>query len=141
MDVVLPAPYVKPSQLASPARRLGGQLIDTLVTFGLVIGTVYLVRLFGIQGRSADLLPLLFAGGYYLLSDALPNGQSIGKRLLKMSVIHFETHAPCSIVQSIIRNLTTPFIGFFDWIFIFFGSRRRLGDMLAITLVINSQST
>lgn len=130
--------YVKPGNLASPARRLGGQLIDTLVTFALVMGTVYLTRLFAIQGRGADLLPLLFGGGYYLLSDALPNGKSIGKRLLKMRVVHFETHAPCSIVQSVIRNLTTPFIGFFDWIFIFFGSRRRLGDMLAITLVINT---
>lgn len=130
--------YVKPGNLASPARRLGGQLIDTLVTFALVMGTVYLMRLSGVQGRAADLLPLLFGAGYYLFSDALPNGQSIGKRVLKMAVIHFETHAPCSIVQSIVRNLTTPVLGFFDSIFIFFGSRRRLGDILALTLVINT---
>ncbi len=40
--------------------------------------------------------------------------------------------------QSFMRNITTPFLNVLDWIFIFFGSRKRLGDMLASTIVIRS---
>lgn len=42
----------------------------------------------------------------------------------------------CNPLQSFLRNITTPFLSFVDWIFIFFGSRKRLGDMLANTVVL-----
>lgn len=143
-DLALNAPgsaplSIKPNHLASPARRLGGQLIDSLITLAVVIGTLYLLRFLNLQDTHASVLPLTFGAAYYFLSDALPNGQSIGKRLLNMAVVDFNTHGNCTLVQSVVRNLTTPFLGFFDWIFIFFGSKRRLGDMLAMTLVINTR--
>jgi uncharacterized RDD family membrane protein YckC len=76
--------------------------------------------------------------GYYLFSDALPNGQSLGKKLLGMSVIDERSYLNCNLYQSFMRNITTPFLNVLDWIFIFFGSRKRLGDMLASTIVIRS---
>lgn len=134
-----PSLHIKPNHLASPARRLGGQLIDSLITLAVVIATVYSLRFLNLQDTHARVLPLILGAAYYFLSDALPNGQSVGKRLLKMAVVDFNTYRHCTVVQSIVRNLTTPFLGFFDWIFIFFGSKRRLGDMLAMTLVINTR--
>ncbi|MGB1009201.1 MAG: RDD family protein, partial [Thiolinea sp.] len=75
--------------------------------------------------------------GYFLFNDALPNGQSLGKKLLKIRTISNNTGNSCSIIQSFLRNITTP-LGIFDWIFIFSRSRRRLGDLIASTAVITA---
>ncbi|MDB5994553.1 MAG: hypothetical protein JWP42_1689 [Pseudomonas sp.] len=131
--------YQKPKNLAGLGRRWGGQMIDSLIT----------VFLFFLVGRSADFvgLPSSVVGAlavgsgvaYYLFSDAMPNGQSLGKKLLGMSVIDERSYLSCNLYQSFMRNITTPFLSVFDWIFIFFGSRKRLGDMLASTIVIRSK--
>jgi len=98
-----------------------------------------------------------FAGlAYLLLGDALFDGRSLGKRLVRLQVISSESRQPCSFRDSILRNSTfglgyllslIPWIG---WIFIAIvaagefvfalGSRegRRLGDELAKTTVIEN---
>ena len=98
-----------------------------------------------------------FAGlAYLLLSDALFDGRSLGKRLVRLQVISSETRQPCSFRDSILRNSTfglgyllslIPWIG---WLFIaivaagefvlVLGSEegRRLGDELAKTTVIEN---
>jgi len=131
--------YRKPNNLAGLGRRWGGQIIDSLIT----------IFLFGLVGRSAEFvglppsvvgfLALGVAAAYYLLSDSMPNGQSVGKKLLGMSVVDERSYLSCNVYQSFMRNITTPFLNVFDWIFIFFGSRKRLGDMLASTIVIRSK--
>ncbi|MGH9878311.1 MAG: RDD family protein [Nitrososphaerales archaeon] len=131
--------YIKPKNLASPAKRLGGQMIDSIIATALFVFVGYIAELLKLQGNIAGVLALAAGGGYYLLSDAMPNGQSIGKRILSMAVIDENSHMNCNIFQSLMRNITTPFLSIFDWIFIFFGSRKRLGDMLASTIVINSK--
>ena len=98
-----------------------------------------------------------FAGlAYLLLSDALFDGRSLGKRLVRLQVISSETRQPCSFRDSILRNSTfglgyllslIPWIG---WLFmaivsagefvLVLGSEegRRLGDELAKTTVIEN---
>ena len=70
-----------------------------------------------VLAKAADLLVAgLFAwivpsvGGllgivYLLLADAIPNGQSPGKRLLGVKAVHVPTRQPCNPKQSVIRNL------------------------------------
>jgi uncharacterized RDD family membrane protein YckC len=70
-----------------------------------------------ILAKAADLLvAILFAlivpsvGGilgivYLLLADAMPNGQSPGKRLLGIKAVHVPTRLSCNTRQSVIRNL------------------------------------
>jgi len=121
-------------QLAHPGKRFQGQFIDGLVSYLLGVMTFYLSD--SLIGRE----PAVYVGFaigflYFLLSDALPNGQSVGKRLLNMRVIHKETMRPCSVFQSFLRNVTFP-LGVFDWALIFFGSHRRLGDFIASTIVV-----
>jgi uncharacterized RDD family membrane protein YckC len=72
---------------------------------------------------------------YFLLSDSLPNGQSIGKMLLKTQVLNKETMKHCSLFESFLRNITSA-LSIFDWAPIFFGSQRRLGDYIAFTIVV-----
>lgn len=74
-----------------------------------------------ILAKAADLLVAgLFAwivpsvGGvagivYLLLADAMPNGQSPGKRLLGVKAVHVPTRRACSTQQSVIRNLPLAF--------------------------------
>jgi uncharacterized RDD family membrane protein YckC len=95
-----------------------------------------------------------FAGlVYLLLGDGFFDGRSLGKRLIKLKVVSFETGGDCSFRDSVLRNCTlatgyllaaVPWIG---WIFfviasgfefiLILGSKdgRRLGDELAKTVV------
>ena len=100
---------------------------------------------------------------YISIADSLQHGQSVGKKLLGLSVISLEDGRPCSTRQSLVRNLpisiplaiaVIPFIG---WIFsimigtIFIGleiyllckldSGHRLGDVMADTSVMANDGT
>jgi uncharacterized RDD family membrane protein YckC len=103
-------------------------------------------------------LGLLLAVIYLAVSDALQEGQSVGKRFVGFSVISLDDGSPCSLKQSIVRNLpfTVPLflaiIPIWGVIFsLFFGlplillelyllykldSGHRLGDVMADTTVM-----
>jgi uncharacterized RDD family membrane protein YckC len=56
----------------------------------------------------AWLVPVVGAAmaiAYLLLCDGLPNGQSPGKRLLGVKVVHVPTRRSCTVRPSVIRNL------------------------------------
>ncbi|MBV7497965.1 RDD family protein [Pseudomonas sp. NPDC086112] len=131
--------YQKPKNLAGLGRRWGGQMIDSITTFFLFYAVGRAAEFVGLPPTVVALLALGSGAAYYLFSDAMPNGQSLGKKLLGMSVIDERSYLNCNLYQSFVRNITTPFLSIFDWIFIFFGSRKRLGDMLASTIVIRSK--
>jgi len=122
--------------LAHPGKRFQGQFIDGLIAYVLGIVLFYLLDMF--IGRE----PAFYSGVaigviYFLLSDSLPNGQSIGKKLLNIKVVDKETMKSCSFLQSFLRNVTFP-LGIFDWVPIFFGIHRRLGDFIASTIVVKN---
>jgi len=108
----------------------------------------------------------LFLGLIYsLIADGMPHaffqGQSIGKKLLKLQVVHVHTRKSAQIKDSILRNSPLGMAVFFwmipiwGWmIFLFLGlpilgleiylmmisaKHRRLGDFLAETEVIEIQ--
>lgn len=121
-------------ELAHPGKRFQGQFIDGVATYFFGYVSFFALR----QVLSADIagyIAIAIGVAYFLFSDSLPNGQSIGKKLLKMRVVNGKTGEACSVVQSFLRNITFP-LGIFDWVFIFFGSHRRLGDFLASTIVV-----
>lgn len=137
MEVSTPqSEYRKPDNLAGLGRRLGGQWIDSLITFVILFAVGRAAEFVGVAPDAVGILAIGSAAAYYLFSDAMPNGQSVGKKLLGMSVIDERSHLYCNLYQSFMRNITTPVLSFLDWIFIFFGSRKRLGDMLASTIVV-----
>ncbi len=119
---------------AHPGKRFQGQFIDGIVTYFLGYLSFYILGFFvekDIAGYTAIAIGLL----YFLLSDSLPDGQSIGKRLLNIQVLSEKSKQPCSLIQSFFRNIIFP-LGILDWIFILFGPNRRLGDFLASTIVV-----
>jgi len=123
------------NNLASLDKRFIGQFLDGLISWSIFLGIFSSLNNF-IDGGAT----LYIASGlsllYFLFSDAFAGGQSVGKKIAKIKVVKKGTEKPCSIVQSFFRNITFP-LGLIDWVSIFFSSRRRLGDFIANTEVIN----
>ncbi|WP_462381421.1 RDD family protein [Pseudomonas sp. Marseille-QA0892] len=128
-----------PIILASVTRRAASKAIDgsaALLIFLAVrfTATALLIHVPEITARGVNIAACIAAFAYLLLADALPNGQSIGKRLLSIAVVDRNVFRPATLTQSVTRNAGALII--LDWIWIFLESRTRLGDMYAKTIVI-----
>jgi len=95
---------------------------------------------------------------YILISDGLFNGRSIAKRIIGLQVISLRSKSPCSMRDSIIRNLPfalgmvalkVPLVGWIVFgavclleLVMIIGSEDsvRIGDMLAGTVVVARDS-
>jgi len=121
------------SSLASLGQRLGGQLIDTCIAFAFLFAGVLASK--PGAGGAASFGALVFIA-YLLLADAMPNGQSWGKKLVGIRVVDARTGNSCSILQSAGRNLLLLILGVIDWLFILGPKHQRLGDMAANTVVV-----
>jgi uncharacterized RDD family membrane protein YckC len=121
--------------LASIGKRFTSQFLDDLVA--VCVGVIFFLA----AKALALPLELAFLGflSYVLLCDGLPGGQSLGKRLTRTAVVHVNTDEPCRYWQSLVRNLAM-LLGVFDAIFIFGKQRRRLGDYIARTKVVQLES-
>jgi len=79
---------------------------------------------------------------YILFKDAFFNGQSIMKKILGLRVVSVKTQIKCRWYQSLIRNIIlfiSP-ISLIELLMVIFNpSGRRLGDLLAGTIVIDSR--
>lgn len=128
----------------SKVSRLLAKMVDLFIV--LILSTLFYP--FGL------ILALVYMG----ISDSLYDGQSVGKRLMGFAVISLEDGTPCSLKQSLIRNLPIivpmafAIIPLWGWIFcsilavplillevyLLFklDSGHRLGDVMADTSVI-----
>jgi len=127
----------KKQKLVSPGLRYQGQFIDGLVSLLLFAISAYVVKAFLPDGIIANISIMFLPVTYYLVSDAFPNGQSLGKKIIGIAVVNKSTGKHCTLIQSIVRNILTPFLGVFDVILIILKRRQRLGDILANTIVIS----
>lgn len=129
-------PYRRMSKpLASIGKRFTSQFLDDLVA--IAVGAA-----FYLAAKALDLpLELALIGFmlYLLLCDGLPGGQSFGKRFTRTAVVHAVTGDPCRYWQSLVRNLAM-LLGVVDAAFILGKQRRRLGDYLAGTKVVQLES-
>lgn len=99
----------RPTILASIGRRLAARLIDcviaVLIFFVVKFAAGALSAYVPAVTPKAGFLSAFFAAfAYFLLADALPNGQSLGKRLLSIATVDRKTRKGCSISQSFTRN-------------------------------------
>lgn len=122
--------------LASPGTRYFGQVIDFVISIAIFLFPFYLAPVLGFEQEAVSLVSFFSAILYFLFSDGLPNGQSLGKKILGISVISTKSGKYCSFTQSLFRNLLTPVLGMIDAVFILGKKRQRLGDKLAKTIVV-----
>jgi uncharacterized RDD family membrane protein YckC len=81
---------------------------------------------------------------YILFKDALFSGQSIMKKLLGLRVVSLKTQVKCRWYQSLIRNIPlfiTPVLLIELLMVIFNPGGRRLGDLMAGTVVVNASES
>ncbi len=123
-------------QLAHPAKRYQGQFLDGLIAIGLFFLLIYLFRAVGFENSFSGAAAIAIPVCYFVFSDALPNGQSLGKKPFGLYVISRTTGKPCSLIQSFLRNAFSPILGLIDAVLIFGKERQRLGDKFANTIVI-----
>lgn len=112
--------------LATPFERLLAALID-----GILISLV-----------SATGIGTVIGIAYHLTKDALPflDGQSIGKKILKIRAICAETNQSIknNYEKAMIRSVTLliPIFNIIDAFLVFSKDRTRFGDQWAKTIVV-----
>lgn len=101
----------------SMSKRINARFIDEIIvglgcfviplTFLISKGKIYMNLMRNINSLEGLIISAIFCWSifYLLCHDALPGGQSYGKRLLGLMVVDLTTNQPCTYRQSIIRNL------------------------------------
>jgi len=115
--------------------RAAAQNIDVIAAALVAFGLGWAVRAAGIPDSVSGAMGYgTFVLGF-LLADALPDGQSPGKRLFGLAVVVSSDGRPCTPARSVFRNLFVV-LGLLDWAFMLGRTRRRLGDHAAGTRVV-----
>jgi uncharacterized RDD family membrane protein YckC len=138
-------------EIAGIGSRFLAQIIDSLIIGVVLIAITILAGTLGGIFNSGDLallveviLGFILLAGYFLISEAAWNGQTVGKRSARLRVVgdHGE---PLSLGQATIRNL----VRIVDFLPVFYaigmltlfisGRGKRLGDFAAGTLVVRDR--
>jgi uncharacterized RDD family membrane protein YckC len=136
--------------LAGPSRRLAAYIVDTLVRSAALAVVGFAAFLGGLDPQStvsgmATGVVLLFAfvleWGYFVLFETLWEGQSPGKRVLRLRVVS-ASGRPLGFVDSVLRNVLRA-ADFLPAFYALGGAVlssdarfRRLGDFVGGTLVV-----
>ena len=121
-------------RLASVGDRFTANFIDGIASLAIGAACYCIARATGGPLQLAVWAWL----AYLLLCDALPGGRSIGKRFAGIAVVQVKTERPCSWWRAILRRIPLLLLGVVDTIFIAGPARRRLGDYLAGTKVVDA---
>jgi uncharacterized RDD family membrane protein YckC len=144
--IVTPERIVFEYPLAGPFRRVFGYFVDFAFLVALVItaSIVALVLSFGSSAAWGLVLVAFFAlnWGYRVISEAMFNGQTLGKRVLGMRVVS-DQGVPITGAQAVLRNVVGAVDGLVPFCFLpglssmLMTSRfQRLGDLAAGTMVV-----
>ncbi len=144
--------------LASVGNRFLASAIDHMIQAGLIIAISLIVlafedwRLAPGMGVWAAALAILIGfsiyWGYFVLFETMWNGQTPGKRLMKLRVVR-EDGRPVRFFDVFVRNILRLAVDFMPApsyavgvISIIFGSRsKRVGDFVAGTVVVKERAT
>ncbi len=156
-DLVIETPenVVLTYRLAGPAVRLLAYLLDLMFRFAIILGAVYLAGYVGgliSSGVSTGLLLVvifLVDWAYFGISEGYFRGKTIGKHLFGLRVVQEEGY-PITFWAAQLRNivrgadslpvfLILPFYGVGFITMLVAGKFRRLGDLVARTVVIEER--
>lgn len=135
-------PALPDAQSATLYQRLAAHFIDGCIMVALMLVFMILAAMLESVSRhlaeAMRILGAFVALAYRLLVDGFLQGQGIGKRRMAIWVVANSTGQPCGVGQSLVRALPIfiPFIGLADVFLLLINKRRRLGDFLARTEVL-----
>ena len=157
-------------EVAGLGMRFAAQTVDILITAGFVLALVVVLAVLGVDGSVltvlGSLLFLLMRAPYYIATELIWNGQTLGKRVARLRVISADGRSlrPYSIaVRNIMKEMEVfvpgsmmlmaealnplEYVILLLWISILLAvplmnkKRQRLGDMIANTYVIHQPQT
>lgn len=161
VDIETPENVIISYAVAGIGSRAAAALIDALILAGISVLTIYLMSLAGRVAGSLDLLAAtgawLFAlyilfqfaliWGYYVLFEAMRDGQTPGKRYLGLRVVQdggYSISFSASVVRNLLRIIDLQ-PGFTYGVGIVSAavssSGKRLGDIVAGTFVVQERVT
>ena len=139
-------------RVAGPTRRAAAYAIDLLIRGALVFALAIMLAIGAVasddlagMGVGVWLVVFFFVEwGYYVLSETLMGGRSIGKRALNLRVVK-QSGVPLSFMDSVLRNLlrgadALP-MAYALGVFVMGRDEyfRRFGDLVAGTLVVSEE--
>ena len=137
-------------ELAGVASRCGAAVVDLLIqalaiaaVVVMVLGIEHAFKLPVVGMPTAALIVTTFVlwWGYYLFFETIWNGQTPGKRLMRMRVVKYGG-TPIDLVSAAIRGLIRvvdmAVIGFVAMFFT--QNNQRLGDLAAGTIVVKERA-
>lgn len=131
--------------LASLGDRIFAHLLDSLIMASITILLLFALALSGLAETSPFIMILAIVPAffYHLILEITQNGQSIGKKVLKIKVVKLngsQATFAAYLLRWLIWPIDTFFYGAVAILCISFGSKgQRLGDMAAGTTVIKLQ--
>jgi uncharacterized RDD family membrane protein YckC len=144
--LVTPERIVFQYPLAGPFRRLFAYFLDQVIIAILIVAAI-IVSITVSLGSSAGIGLILVAyfllsWGYQLGLEAMFNGQTLGKKALRLRVVS-DQGVPITAAQAVVRNLVGAAEGLIPfWYMLAISSMvltkkfQRLGDLAAGTMVI-----
>ena len=161
VDIETPELIVVSYTVAGVGSRMLAGLIDAAITLAAFIGTIVLFltmgdRILGQRVSSALsaygfamvlLLQFALVWGYYVLFEALADGQTPGKRAMHLRVVRdggYSITFSASAVRNLMRVIDMqPFVAYFVGMLAVITTKRsqRLGDLVAGTLVVREGSS
>jgi uncharacterized RDD family membrane protein YckC len=138
-------------EIAGIGSRFLAQVIDSLIIAVIFTAISILAGALGGIFSSPDIallvlviLTFILLTGYFLISEAAWNGQTVGKRATRLRVVG-DQGEPLTISQAAIRNLVRivdflPFFYAIGMLTLFINGRgKRLGDFAAGTVVVRDK--
>lgn len=138
-------------RIAGPTRRGLAYLLDLLIRLVVFLVMGVLLAAFGVVGDLTEasggvLLVMLFAleWGYYIGFETLWNGQTPGKKAMSIRTVK-EGGYPITFIDVVLRNLVRAAdilpVGYIAGVAVMSldGRYRRLGDMVAGTMVVSEE--
>ncbi len=130
-------------EISSIGSRMLAYLIDSAVILGLTLVFIFLFNFLHLSSKDAYLwifatIPLFL---YHLICEVTMNGQSIGKKAMKIKVMKADGTA-ATFSNYFLRFLLRPIDSFYfiGLSFVFFTKKgQRLGDLAANTVVVKIQ--
>jgi uncharacterized RDD family membrane protein YckC len=127
--------------MASRTTRFFARLFDCCILTAIMMPSILLSgspeHFFG-EGLIFQVSTVIFFL-YFFFSDVF-NGQSIGKRLMRIGVIDANSRRPGNLFQLLVRNTSIVVFSVLDMLMMMDKSKLRLGDRLAGTAVVLEQN-
>jgi uncharacterized RDD family membrane protein YckC len=148
--ILTPEKTILTYRLAGVGSRILAHFLDGLIIFAMLIALSFVASILGMADQSIAAIVILMSGFllpflYFILSEWLWNGQTIGKKAAHLRVA-MEDGTPITFMASLTRNILRP--GDFLPLFYFVGiiaiftnpRSQRLGDLVAKTIVLHEKA-